>query len=939
MVGSSGPPSKKPLLPSEEEFDLQLAPANTPPATAAPYVDAAAAPAAANEATEGSEAAAGSKGQELLGEARAEGLANAQQAGSSQNTGAGKPHPQDEQSQQQRSEVKGKKQKVPALKYNGATNGGSPLQQQQKQKRQKQPQQTEERLQEADRHRQSSVCSTKEAERPDSQISGFSSEVTPETSADAKSAADTATDATVASSSLGQARVYTLQQLMRYAVKSQRPYHPSIPLDAGQAQPVGLHPKDSQEPRLLEEPCRGSPTETHQQQGCPLAEGISAASGEVKSEEDSVGPTEAARTDAVSSGNTKTDETSDGQRLEAEAPRQGSVDSTEDLFRSCFCEPGFRLVQCKGPASGPADAPQNAGSVRKPRQPTSIPSPGAPLEETHPSAEGADGLSTVSKETAQLAARRRPLKHIKAINASTTQRRCLQTPQPAGECRKHKAEEAHPAWAGQGQGEELRSKGPPTGPSEEYATAGGPRDGDFGLAAFSMGDIRLAEKALEGGMTLEGYFRSVKGEDARNADCPPQRELEGATEALPGLQSYEQQTHQLPSRLEDDSRGLWSNELTCSPQATVGLGGVPLERDVEEEFSFLEETGFSLRSDARGKGAHPGKGGPLPEPTRARAQAAAAAAAAAAHAAAVAPSNPGAASVAAWFTTMLAASPESSNSPDWNNKAPPKAGTQPSKPRAEGGIINLLPQKAGQQIHQQQLYMQYQQRQMNQQQAMARHPRVQPLDAAQGREAGRQLLSLIGVVPRVAAEDSRASPLRGTTFPPSQGLASIPYVPGASEDGIPMAAAELGRQLLQRNYNLQQQQQMQQMQQQQAYLQHPQHQHTHMQEHRPYVQAPPVNPHIPPGASGPPLQPGRLPSRGSTPLGRLMEGPGEHAASSVIPNRPQVSLAFSGEQNLLKLLHAGGGPVHSSTENRQTTPPGRGGGGAHIKGEENGGPF
>ncbi|KAL8450083.1 hypothetical protein Emed_002665 [Eimeria media] len=555
-------------------------------------------------------------------------------------------------------------------------------------------------------------------------------------------------------------------------------------------------------------------------------------------------------------------------------------------------------------------------------------------------------------------------------------------------------EEPHPAWAGQGQDEVLRPRGPPGGPLKEGASgrAGGQQDGDLGLTAFSMGDIRLAERALEGGMTLEGYFRSVKGEDARGADCSSQRELEGTPEAFAALEPHGQhQTHQLPKRLDDDSRGLWSSDLTCSsPQATVGLGGIPLERDVDEEFSFLEDTEFLPRGDARGKGHSPGKGGPLPEPTKARAQAAAAAAAAAAHAAAVAPSNPGAASVAAWFTTMLAAPQESSNGPDWYNKAPSNAGEQTPKPKTEGSILNLFPQNAGvrqqeanlgqqqreggllpqqrdyarvepqqqfgyqqqhtqqqhhfhqqkQQIHQQQLYLQYQQRQLNQQQqAVARRPRGQPLDAAQGREAGRQLLSLIGVVPRSAGEESKASASGGTTSPFPQGSASTPYPPVACEDPMPTAAAELERQLLQRNYNLQQQPQIQQLPQQQAYFQHPQQQHAYMHQHRPYVQAPPVNPHFPLGASGPPLQPGRLPSRGATHLGRLMEGPGEYGAPSAIPNRPQVSRGSSGEKNLLKLLHAGGGAFHGSTENPLMPPPGHSGGGAIIKREETGGPF
>ncbi|KAL8445256.1 hypothetical protein Emag_005145 [Eimeria magna] len=568
----------------------------------------------------------------------------------------------------------------------------------------------------------------------------------------------------------------------------------------------------------------------------------------------------------------------------------------------------------------------------------------------------------------------------------------LQTPQPAGESGRNKTEEAHPAWAGQGHDEGLHSKGSLGGPLKECASprAGGQQDGDLGLAAFSMGDIRLAEKALEGGMTLEGYFRSVKGEDARGTGCPPQRELEGTTEALLGSDSYGQQSHQLSKRLDDGSRSLWSSELTCSsPQAIVGLGGIPLERDVEEEFSFLEETEFLLRSDPRGKGLLPGKGGSLREPTKARAQAATAAAAAAAHAAAVAPSNPGAASVAAWFTTMLAAPPESSNSPDWYNKAPLKAGNQTPKPKEEGGILKLFSQNAGghrqdpilgqqqreggvvsqqrdyahvapqpqfgfqqqhtqqqhhvhqqkQQIHQQQLYLQYQQRQLNQQQAMARRPRGQPLDAVQGREAGRQLLSLIGVVPRSAAEEAKASP-SGVTSPPfPQGPAFTPYPLAACEDPIPKAAADLERQLLQRSYNLQEQPQMQQLQQQQAFFQQPQQQHMYMQQHRPYVQAPPVNPQFPPGASGPPLQPGRLPSRGATPVGRLMESPGEYVASSVSLNRPQGPRGSSGEKNLLKLLHAGGGTFHGSSESPLMPPPGPDGGGAIIKREETRGPF
>ncbi|KAL8437697.1 hypothetical protein ACSSS7_000722 [Eimeria intestinalis] len=928
MAGSSGPLSKKPLFLSENENDRQSAPVTTPPASAAPDEDAAAAPGTASEATEAYETAADSEGQEPLGAARAGGLADIQQAASSQSTGAGEPHEQDDSSQQQPAEVKEKKQKASAPKNSGAASGGSPLQQQQKQDREEQP--TEERLEEAGRPRQQSVDLAKEAERPDRRMSGAPSEVTLETSAEVKSAADTAAEVTLASGSSEHQRVYTVQQMMRYAVKSQRPYHPSVPLEAGQTQPVGLQPKDGQQPRGPEESCSGRPAQPHQQHGVHSVEGNPAA-GEVETKpQDSGSP---ATKLAASSGNTRINETPQEQGLEAEAASQGSAASAEDYFRPCFCEWVADLA--------------NAAAA--------------------------------------------------AVFAAASQRvsgRGEAASQPAGECARHKTEEAHPAWAGQGQDEELRSKGAPGVPSEEYACvmANGEQHGDLGLAAFSMGDIRLAEKALEGGMTLEGYFRSVKGDDARGAQGLPQRELQGPTQTLRGLDSCEQHDHQLPKSQDDGLRGLWSNELTCSsPQATVGLGGIPLERDVEEEFSFLEETEFPLRGDARGKGPHTEKSGHLSEPTRARAQAAAAAAAAAAHAAAVAPSNPGAASVAAWFTTMLAAPPESSNSPEWYNRVLLNAENQAAHPKAEGSILNLLSQNAGvhrqdanagqqqlqgalllqqqrnsasvgpqpqfgfqqqhtqqqhlvhqrkQQIHQQQLYLQYQQRQLNQQQAMARRPRAQPLDAAQGREAGRQLLSLIGVVPRTAAEDSRGSPLGENTSPSSQGSAYTPYAPVACEDPTPTAAAELGRQLLQRNHHLQQHQQTHHMQQQQAYFQHPQQQHAYMQQYRPFVQAPSANSQFAPSAPGPALQPGGLPSGGVTPLGRLVQGPGEYTGSSVILNRPQVSRGSSGEKNLLKLLHAGGETAHSCLENNQSMPAaGRGGRGAIIKREESGGPL
>lgn len=150
------------------------------------------------------------------------------------------------------------------------------------------------------------------------------------------------------------------------------------------------------------------------------------------------------------------------------------------------------------------------------------------------------------------------------------------------------SEEAQPLWATQAHctdphGEKARS------PQDQALGArGGPHDADGGLAAFSMGDIRMAEKAVESGMTLEGYFRRVKASGARGPQDGP-----SAAEANPLDAPKDPPPQQQHRPQEEGSSTLWNTDLAAH-SATVGLGGVPLEADVEEEFSFLEETVSAL---------------------------------------------------------------------------------------------------------------------------------------------------------------------------------------------------------------------------------------------------------------------------------------------------------------------------------------------------------
>ncbi|CDJ41401.1 hypothetical protein, conserved [Eimeria tenella] len=419
-----------------------------------------------------------------------------------------------------------------------------------------------------------------------------------------------------------------------------------------------------------------------------------------------------------------------------------------------------------------------------------------------------------------------------------------------------------------------------------------------------MGDIRLAEKALESGISLESYLRSMKsGESKAMQESAAASSSSSSLGGPPGAavaprplggfpQQQQQQQLLLQQTRQTDLQSIWGPQDSMGPpQAAVGLGGVPLEHDVEEEFSFLEDTEFSLGSEAWGRGP---PGGPQESAqTRSKAAACAAAAhAAAAHAAAAAPSNPGAASVAAWFTAMLAGPQEGSEGAADRQGGMQKAHVEDSFPdptrrlqqqqqqqqlqqqarEAAGGFLQdaqgrsahrqegprgprqqqpqlhahaaylmqlqqtphlpeqqqfqlqqQLAQEQQQQqqrkrLQQQRMQMMYEQQQrLHQQQLLLRQHRGQPLDAAQGREAGRQLLSLIGVVPRNSTEGPEGPP----TAAAAAAASGAPSARGAPlqaprEEPVglmaPRAAADLERQFMQRQCQQQRQQQQQQQQ-------------------------------------------------------------------------------------------------------------------------------
>lgn len=200
-----------------------------------------------------------------------------------------------------------------------------------------------------------------------------------------------------------------------------------------------------------------------------------------------------------------------------------------------------------------------------------------------------------------------------------------------------------------------------------------------------------------------------------------------------------------------------------------------------------------------------------------------------------------------------------------------------------------------QQTQQQQVYLQYYQHRLHQQQAMARQYRGQPLDAAQGREAGRQLLSLIGVVPKLQAEKGNADAHQGHFSPPS--MSSPMDCEKHLAKPTLATAADQERQLMH-----------QQNQQQQL---------SHMQQQLPPLRNPCVNPHFPPGTAVPSLQLQTAGQGGFAPLdvhGSVLGCPPRPVGAPSRPHGHLLSRGDSGERNLLKLLHAGGGPVGISPE-------------------------
>ncbi|OEH75421.1 hypothetical protein cyc_04803 [Cyclospora cayetanensis] len=543
-------------------------------------------------------------------------------------------------------------------------------------------------------------------------------------------------------------RVYTIQKMMRYAVKSQRPFHARVPIEVstqGAASTQAVNVGSSEESLPLAKPVLPSgSTSSIQQHERKRRE------GKHTSEEDRVLEGDGRETPTGDSSACAVSGESGAKRL-SDLPQGSAAD-----------------------ASGAAQAPQG---IRKSRQP--------PVDDPRPPPDGGDAPPSGDARGGPLLNAKRKLgRPLRAPGATPMQ----YVTQPDGSQRR---QEAHPAWAAHAQCEKRKEescdasvKGSPSRLHEELT------DVDGGLAAFSMGDIRLAEKAVEGGMTLEGYFRSVKDTKPNLKQTSSDPSATGTPGSLPA-----EREQQHAAGYGDAVQSLWGPQgPPVSPQATVGLGGVPLENDVEEEFSILEETDFALGCESRGRGAH----GSVGHQDSASAREKAAASVAAAQAAAAALSSPGAASVAAWFTAMLAGSPERVVSPARDRCANESSGnatctrSQSSSHQNTGSCGSHSPKTAGNQrqevcrrqqqpkvpqrgnypilrhseeqqtfqaqqhapmnqsqprdqLHKDQLCSMHQQR-LHQQQAIRQH-RGQPLDAAQGRQAGRQLLSLIGVVP------------------------------------------------------------------------------------------------------------------------------------------------------------------------------------------------
>lgn len=170
------------------------------------------------------------------------------------------------------------------------------------------------------------------------------------------------------------------------------------------------------------------------------------------------------------------------------------------------------------------------------------------------------------------------------------------------------------------------------------ALHGGSFGGD-GLAVFALGDIREAERAVKGGMSLQEYLKSLAnpqlaGAAAERASAFAQNSAEkGTSKASPesgsaegvsktrGSQTKKAAAHKTDckvaaatsqpqpapvaapraagplhfafSRSGSGSFDSSANETPGGTTAVVGLGGVALEHGVEEEFCFFDESAVS----------------------------------------------------------------------------------------------------------------------------------------------------------------------------------------------------------------------------------------------------------------------------------------------------------------------------------------------------------
>lgn len=110
-------------------------------------------------------------------------------------------------------------------------------------------------------------------------------------------------------------------------------------------------------------------------------------------------------------------------------------------------------------------------------------------------------------------------------------------------------------------------------------------------SAFTLGDIRQVEKALEsGGMSLQEYMllqqqrqaKEQKGEEG-TAEKKPQEDKKPLKDAAGQSVKSEKRREVWREKEEPDVK----EKVVKS--AGVGLGGVALQDDVEEEFSFFDD--------------------------------------------------------------------------------------------------------------------------------------------------------------------------------------------------------------------------------------------------------------------------------------------------------------------------------------------------------------